>query len=407
MSYIFISYSKHNRDYVRKLADQLLKKGFDIWIDDRINYGADWELEIFKAIDECTAFVVIMTPDSYESRWVRRECHHAEKRNKPPFPVLLDGEEFPRYGPTQYVDVHGEILPPESFYEQLALYVPRKSVQGIEVTAAETPDLSGLTAAVSTLSAPDLSHILVPPFEWCEIAAGDVQIEDASNLGGTRGGLFRIDKFFISKYPITNVQYQVFVNSEDGYQNTEWWRYSVHATEWRKNHVEIPPYLGVSDHPVTNICWFEAIAFCRWLTDKINLVVTLPSEQQWQRAAQGDDHRIYAWGNTYDATRANTEESGINGTTPVTRYSAGASPSGVMDMCGNVWELTVTEWGVNTVDIVGPASRIVRGGSHRRNDMQPRVTSRAFVRPDSRDSNLGFRIASDVPSSIYQRSQSI
>lgn len=128
MSHVFISYSKKNREYARAIADKLLDEGFNVWIDDRIDYGENWERVIFKAIDDCAAFIVLMTPQSYESIWVQRECHYAEKRGKPPFPVLVDGvEEFPRYGLTQYVDVRGGVLPPADFYERLARFAPRSS----------------------------------------------------------------------------------------------------------------------------------------------------------------------------------------------------------------------------------------------------------------------------------------
>lgn len=134
MSHIFISYSKKNREYARALADRLLDEGFDIWIDDRIDYGENWERTIFRAIDDCAAFIVIMTPQSYDSLWVQRECHYAEKRGKPPFPILQDGEEeFPRYGLTQYVDVRGGYLPPADFFDRIAQYAPRRPVRGAEV----------------------------------------------------------------------------------------------------------------------------------------------------------------------------------------------------------------------------------------------------------------------------------
>ena len=95
MSHIFISYSKKNRDYARQLADKLLELGFDVWIDDRIDYGENWEREIFKAIDGCSAFVVLMTPESYESDWVLRECQYADKRKKPQFPCAAGWRRIP------------------------------------------------------------------------------------------------------------------------------------------------------------------------------------------------------------------------------------------------------------------------------------------------------------------------
>lgn len=137
MSHIFISYSKKNKRYARKLADHLITSGFDVWIDDRIDYGENWERVIFQAIDACKVFVVIMTPESYESDWVLRECQYADRRKKPQYPLLLDGEGFPRYITTQWADVRDESLPPEEFLGELAEHAPRKAAQGMNITPAE------------------------------------------------------------------------------------------------------------------------------------------------------------------------------------------------------------------------------------------------------------------------------
>jgi len=157
MSHVFISYSKKNRAYARTLADNLLSMGFDVWIDDRIDFGEMWERTIFKAIDECSAFIVIMTPDSYESDWVLREIQYADRRHKPQFPVLLEGEDFPRYGPHQHVDVRGGILPPEHFYERLEKVAPRRIKVGTNVTPQDVA-----VPQTDTLPAPPAASI-VPP----------------------------------------------------------------------------------------------------------------------------------------------------------------------------------------------------------------------------------------------------
>ncbi|GAB4516508.1 MAG: hypothetical protein OHK0046_22020 [Anaerolineae bacterium] len=136
MGHVFISYSKKNKTYARALADKLLSEGFDVWIDDRIDYGENWSRTIFEAIDASDAFLVIMTPQSAESQWVERECHYADKRKKPIYPLLLDGEEFPMFITTQYVDVSDGNLPPAEFYDELARVVERKTERGTYV--AET-----------------------------------------------------------------------------------------------------------------------------------------------------------------------------------------------------------------------------------------------------------------------------
>jgi hypothetical protein len=91
MSYIFISYSHDDHDYAKKYAAELERRGFSTWIDKRIDYGDRWFREIAKAIRDCEAFSVIMTPTAEESDWVEKEILVAQKHEKPIFPVLLPG----------------------------------------------------------------------------------------------------------------------------------------------------------------------------------------------------------------------------------------------------------------------------------------------------------------------------
>lgn len=174
MSHIFISYSKKNQPYARKLAKKLKQEGFNIWIDDRIEYGVNWENTIFTAIDDCAVILPIMSLESAESMWVQRECHHAEKRGKPAFPVLLSGEEFPRYGLTQYADVRGSVLPDEDFYELIAEHLPRTMQDGEDVTPPQlaTQEMprhvptndSGVVAKPAPVSASKVaSEVTAPP----------------------------------------------------------------------------------------------------------------------------------------------------------------------------------------------------------------------------------------------------
>src|SRR5664279_2493239 len=136
MSYVFVSYSHLDREYARKLADHLLANGFDVWIDDRIDFGSRWMHEIFTAIDDSSAYIVIMTPRAYEREWVENERLYAKRRNKIVFPLLLEGEAFPDLGATQYYDVIGGKLPEPAFIERLATFAPRRTAAGQDVAAA-------------------------------------------------------------------------------------------------------------------------------------------------------------------------------------------------------------------------------------------------------------------------------
>ncbi len=141
MGHIFISYSKQDHVYARKLADKLLAEGFDVWIDNRsISSGDDWWHVILDAIRNCSAFVVIMTPNSDESRWVQREITIADDLGKPTFPLLLNGStnlleshNWSIYVRTQYSDVRDSNLPDASFYNRLAEHGPRQTKPGTEI----------------------------------------------------------------------------------------------------------------------------------------------------------------------------------------------------------------------------------------------------------------------------------
>jgi formylglycine-generating enzyme required for sulfatase activity len=431
MSHVFISYSKRNRVYARQLAERLLELGFDVWIDDRIDYGENWEREIFKAIDGCSAFVVIMTPEAYESDWVLRECQYADRRKKPPLPILLEGEEFPRYGINQYFDVRGGGLPDGSFFQRLARHAPRKSTRGTEILsesavaqretgepAAYTfPNGSGPKPSVLKFEPPDLATVLPQPFAWCEVPDGYVMLTDASQWGGTKGGKYRVEAFAISKYPITNAQFELFVRAPDGYRDPQWWNFSKYASGWRQQNTQVSRTRLVGPElPRTEISWYEAVAFCRWLGARVKLepypfpsgdavmdsallrragakvVITLPSEQQWQRAAQGDERRAYPWGDLFDAARCNTAESGIGQLSAVMTYPGGASPYGVMDLAGNVWEWCLTEWGSERPNPASNKLRVVRGGSFFVDSGSARADARSGSAPDNGLFNRGFRI---------------
>ncbi len=242
-----------------------------------------------------------------------------------------------------------------------------------------------------------MTTILPTPFAWCDIPAGQVTLKDSTNHDGTAGGVYSVEHFFIAKYPITNAQYQVFVEAPDGYANALWWDYGSHAQLWRAGHAapSETAYPG-DDLPRTNVTWYEALAFCRWLSHHSGDSITLPTEQQWQRAAQGDDGREYPWGDEFDAERCNCWQSQFVGPTPVNRCLKGASPFGVLDMCGNVLEWCLTAWGQDMVDVSRHLMRCQRGGSWDYFGHYGRVIYRGGNYPDLSNQHTGFRIVSLV-----------
>jgi hypothetical protein len=149
MPHVFISYSKKNHDYANRLANFLMEQGFDIWIDDRsISYGDEWWNVIVNAIMECAAHVLIMTPESQNSKWVRRELNLADHLDKPLFPLLLEGENWPIFVGTQYADLRDGSLPELDFCDRLSRFVPRLKEAGADVTEMQIPDEPPVDAGV-------------------------------------------------------------------------------------------------------------------------------------------------------------------------------------------------------------------------------------------------------------------
>ncbi len=132
--------------------------------------------------------------------------------------------------------------------------------------------------------------------------------------------------YYLAKTSVTNAQYLAFVQAAGHEQPKHW--------EGGK------PPKGKEDHPVVYVTWHDAVAYCNWLAEVTGKPYRLPTEAEWEKGARGTDGRIYPWGDEFDKTKCNTGESRIGDTTPVGKYPNGASPYGVVDMAGNVWEWT-------------------------------------------------------------------
>ena len=192
--------------------------------------------------------------------------------------------------------------------------------------------------------------------------------------------------YWIGQFPVTVAQWKAFVK-ESGYKSDD---VSLQDPD---------------NHPVRYVNWDDAIAYCKWLSEKSGLLVTLPTEAEWEKAARGTDGRIYPWGNEFDKDKCNTSESGINNTTPVGKYSpTGDSPYGCADMAGNVWEWTRSIFmpypykaddGRESLEDFG--YRVVRGGSWDLNRVVARASHRYNYYPDLRDANFGFRLVVRPP----------
>ena len=182
----------------------------------------------------------------------------------------------------------------------------------------------------------------LPDILWRAIPAGSVEIEGH--------GRFQVAEFHIDAYPITFLQFRAFLDAEDGFSNSKWWtdlQYKDTDPAWRD---------PLTNHPLTHVSWYDATAFCRWLSAKRKREIRLPDEHEWQWAAQNARTGYnFPWGPDWKEGFANTDESGIRRTTAVGMFPRGDSAQGVSDLAGNIWEWCRNEY--QTPQKIGPVAR--------------------------------------------------
>ena len=234
-------------------------------------------------------------------------------------------------------------------------------------------------------------QLWLPEIDWVEIPAGPFIYQH-----GERRDL---PAFLIARYPITTIQFQAFVDDPEGYGNPHWWQGLA-----KRSEQPAAPGWPYPNHPREMVSWYEAVAFCAWLSDRIATEIRLPTEQEWEKAARGTDGHDYPWGNEYISGYANIDawdeagEHTVNQTTAVGIYPQDQSPYGVMDMAGNVWE-----WSLNTYDnpkdvpIGGNEQRVLRGGSWGYGRDGARASNRDYGDPGSRNYYVGFRVCCASP----------
>jgi formylglycine-generating enzyme required for sulfatase activity len=235
--------------------------------------------------------------------------------------------------------------------------------------------------------------ILIPAGEF--LMGSDPQQDGGADDDEQPQHRLYVPEFYLAKTPVTNAQYQVFV-AATGRAAPQGWTNRA-------------PPRGAEDHPVVHVSWYEARDYCQWLTEVTGRRYGLPSEAEWEKGARGTDGRLYPWGNQWEATRCNSSERDLGMTTSVSSYPQSASPYGVLDMAGNVWEWTRSLWGTNpeqpdyrcpyrptdgreNLDAGDEKGRVLRGGAF--NDLL-RVVRCAYRDGDSpnlRDDDIGFRI---------------
>jgi formylglycine-generating enzyme required for sulfatase activity len=219
-----------------------------------------------------------------------------------------------------------------------------------------------------------------------------------------------LQDYAIARYLVTNAQFAIFINDR-GYEQSQSWSDAA-GKAWLRRFRRQQPSQWDDERfgktrpncPVVAVTWYEAMAFCRWLTATLNdgYTYTLPSEAEWEYASRATTRRPYPWGlDEPDGEQANFNQM-YNGTTAVGCFSRGATPEGLLDMAGNVWEWTRSEYrpypydpndGRELLDDPAQKTFTLRGGSWDSQPLGLRACSRDYFMPGRHFNHVGFRVA--------------
>lgn len=411
---VFLCHASQDKPAVSELYKRLAaEKWIEPWLDEEsLLPGQDFDLEIYRATRDADAIIICLSKvsvakEGYVNKEIRRALDIAQEKPEGAIyviPLRLDDcdPSFAQLKKLHWLDYFAS-----NAHERLVKSLrARADVLKIKIGEA--------SAYVSEINSTDVDldlyrFIQIPPTEEVPYS------------------------FYIGKYPVTNAQYERFLNAPDFAEKSLWvnfpkynedciliGKWGSEGWDWLQNETKESGYplkpkhwddeaFGISnpDNPVVGITWYESNAYCNWLMKHWGELnesransglrikqIRLPLDFEWTAAAGGENPEDrYPWDSTRKVTtdekeivrRANIAQSNIGHTTPVNAYLRGASPLGVMDMAGNVWE-----WQANFQNMKGGWLGL-RGGSWSNYENYARVSLRAGV-PDPRLSYLGFRV---------------
>ena len=401
MNKILISYRREDSADVtgRIIYDRLIQVfPQSVFRDvDSIPLGVDFRAYLDEQVAKCDVFLAVIGRDWLRGKgrkgrsrledpsdFVRIEIESALKRQIPVIPVLVRGAKIPEVqripASIQALSYrHGIVVRPDpDFHKDMDRLIAHltQPVRGLS-----EPQMEQTIQSKPVLTE---QHQRVSP----TAPVGMVKVPKGPFLYGDKKTRETIDHdYWIDEYPVTNEKYRAFILA-DGYENQGYW--SDDGWKWKTEiGITSPKHWNDStwnepDHPVVGVSYYEAEAYAKWAGKR------LPTEQEWEKAARGEDGREYPWGGEFDKNRCNSDESGIGHTTSVTQYPNGVSPYGCYDMAGNVWEWCASWYNRSQ------GQRVVRGGSWLNVPVGLRASGRDGGSTDTRFDILGFRLVQDI-----------
>ena len=318
----------------------------------------------------------------------------------------------------------------KDIYQGGALYLERLKQRLLQIMhERKLPAIERAAAgrALSRLGDPRPDVLTVEAMRFCHVPAGLFWLGE----GKEAKRVTLKNAFWISQYPITNAQFRQFV-ADGGYtreEHKDYWREAAALGWWqagkgykgrwdsdfRDQPVQYREPFGEDNHPVVGVSWHEALAFSRWLHERVgkivalsgkptlNYAIRLPTELEWEKAARGSaDQRRYPWGETIKPEDANYRDTNIESTSAVGCFPNTNLPYGCEDMGGNVWEWTLSKYDSGLIDLKGSVktdgndTRVLRGGAFYDFGDNVRVSDRFNFAPSFVLDFCGFRLVYGV-----------
>lgn len=394
---VFISHSSVDNEFGKQLHDALARRLLDVWYDKRggLKPGDEFWPNIVAQLKARPVFLVIVSPDSMRSAWVRDEVavafgqkNRADSTGKLIIPIL--------YRPCEQ-QWGLEILESVTFYSPATFdagtdaLVDRITTYRPLIPTDETPEERLLRLGFEYRESQGVRY-LHPPL--CNVLEGQFRMgsgtEDASSHPDESPQTWiPTGRYAICKYPLTIAEFRLYAES----QNSE-------VVDQNPARTSAPRV----DFPVASISWDAAWEYAHWLSDITGDIWRLPTEAEWEKAARWDPRTnvstIYPWGNTFEFGRCNSSETYTGGVTPVGAYPSGGSPSQVQDMAGNVSEWTSSAFAEYPYDLEDGresysvrALRVCRGGSWQSSNWDVRSACRSETQfPTARAQTIGVRL---------------
>jgi len=269
---------------------------------------------------------------------------------------------------------------------------------GYKKAKLEVKDMNGLSQSIE-----QEIYVTMASKEMILIPAGEFLMGSPEGVGNADEHpqhKVYLDDFYIGKYEVTNEQYAEFLSAIGKNEDRDGNRlFNPDVTAVTIEGGKYKAFKGWEDHPVIGTTWYGANAYAEWAEGR------LLTEAEWEKSARGTDSRKWPWGDLWAVGYCNSWEGGIHDTTSDGSYPKGASPYGVQDMAGNVFEW-VNDWYqvdyFNTSPYKNPKGpdiggyRVLKGGSWVEFENGVRISFKMGQYPSNTRTDTGFRIAKDM-----------